>query len=119
MSVVSQSIKSTSTAGQKITVFGNVNSAIKNIEHTVLLYTIPINKKFVIIGGSGSGKTDGIFKLYINNNIKEVLFNAWTTRNVRFGVQEEVLSNIVIKITAEHMSNFVHDFYATIFGKLI
>jgi hypothetical protein len=112
------SLQSSAATTQKTAVFNEVNSIAKDIETTVLEYTVPGGQTWEHLGASATGKTDTVFKLYIDGSEMERLHNNWCERNVKFIIQHEVTAGLKVKITAEHGSNTAHDFSASIFGDL-
>jgi len=63
-----------------------------------------IASRCVLGGGSASALTDCTFKLYVNNELLEVLFNNWCERNVQFTAQKRLSLGDQVKITCEHNS---------------
>ncbi len=98
---------------------GTAASVAASIETDLVVVTIPSDSNFIILGGTATGMTDTIFKLYVGGTLKETLHNAWTDRNVTFKTKHKVSANTEIKITVEHTSTVLHDFYGTIIGSFI
>lgn len=102
------------------TICNTVTFVSPQTETIITQYTVPIDKEFSLVGGSATGLTDTTFKIYVNDVLKEEKNNAWTDRNVRFDVMENVPASQIIKITAYIRSDTVpHDFTASIFGILL
>ena len=95
---------------------GAVNSVLKLTETDVLTITVPPSETFICTGGSATGMVDTIFRLYINNILKETLKINWCQRAVSFGVTEKVPHDQIVKITAFHKNDILQDFDASIFG---
>ena len=102
-----------------ITVYDVALSVPSNTETNIILYTVPINQTFIINKSKAGGLIDAIYKLYINNVLKEELSSNFYIRDPVFITQESVTQNIQIKITAKHGAITPVDFNATITGVLL
>ena len=103
------------------TFFNSINSVPKNIESTILTYTVSIGRKFIILGGTGATMTDATFKIYIDDVLFEIKRTAWTQRNIDFKIKKKVAAGSIIKITGEHNSHlynvgYAHDLEASLIG---
>lgn len=89
-----------------------------NAETDIIVVTVPVDRYYVLLGGSGSSGTDTIFRLYVNGDIKEIMRNAWTERNVQFHAAGDFAAGSIIKITAQHHSTIPHFVNASLYGTL-
>lgn len=103
------------------TFFNSITAVPKNIETTIIIYTVAVDRKFVIFGGTGSAMTDATFKIYINDVLFETKRTSWTQRNIDFTIKQKVNAGSIIKITGEHNSHlynigYSHNIEASLIG---
>lgn len=106
------------------TIFGQYENAPSEMEKTIVTLTAPVDKLLTIKGGKASALIDCVFKLKINGLVKELLYNSWTQRNVKFDCIEQVNPGDTITITGEiftapQWDNVAHDLNACIFYEIV
>ena len=101
--------------GVSINEHGTANSVPANNETVVASYLVDPGKTFYLIASSATAIVDTVFRIYLDNELKEEIRTSWTNRTMRFIVEGRCVQ---VKITAEHMNETARPFKATIVGKL-
>lgn len=92
--------------------FHDTITAIPQLEGEIINKTVL--SRTILASASASACADCIFRLYINSELKEVLYNNWCERNVAFSTQQNLALGDSVIITCEHNASENQEIHATI-----
>ena len=107
-------------SGSSLTEYGEVNAIAANVETDVAVYIVPPGKKLLLEAVEVDGGNLATYKIYLAGSIIFKKSTYWTQFDASIPCyNREVLTGVVVKVTAEHDRPDTADFNATIIGSLI
>jgi hypothetical protein len=117
----------TSEGYLQTSIVGNENMSIVydegtfsgNIEHSVVLFTVPVGKEFNLTKITGEGICDALFRVKVNGTTIERKRNNWCDRNMNFTYARGLLLNAgdTVELTIAHSQLTSKTFSGTIYGE--
>lgn len=105
--------------GDPFILFDQVQGVNGNDESAIVTYVVPASSQLQVIGFTGSGNVDGIYRLYVDGDIKLMGYSsvAVPTISLNFQNVSPVLTEgQIVTITGFHSFNGQAKFNATLFG---
>lgn len=105
--------------GNPFILFDQIQGVNGNDESAIVTYVVPASGQLQVVGFTGSGNVDGIYRLYIDGDIKLMGYSsvAVPTISLNFQNVSPVLTEgQVVTITGFHSFNGQAKFNATLFG---
>jgi len=120
-------INLTSEGFLQVSVVGNENMGIiydegtlsGGVEHSLVSHTVTAGQEFNLARISGTGRTNGIFRVKVNGTTIETKRNAWTDRNVEFVYTKglPLTAGDTVELTVIHNQLTSTPFSGTIYGE--